>query len=105
MLSPYLSFGKQVTSTIVGVIWLFILRLVLITVGRSPAASHSLIPVITSVLDRGCTSFSTINADSDELPSEEQPTNKLKIVISHTVLLIGFIRMCPCQTRDVSRGK
>jgi hypothetical protein len=39
------------------------------------------------------------------LPSEEQPANKLKVVISHTVLLIGFIRMCPCQTHDVSRGK
>ena len=40
------------------------LRLVLITTGRIPARSHSLMPVITSILESGGTSFSTCRLET-----------------------------------------
>jgi hypothetical protein len=64
MVAPYLNLGRQVTSTIVGTTWLFTFRLVLITIGRMPALSHSLMPAITSALDSGAISLSTVSEDA-----------------------------------------
>ena len=58
------SFGKQVTSTTLGINWLLTLRLVLITTGRIPARSHSLMAAITSILDSGGISFSTCRLET-----------------------------------------
>jgi hypothetical protein len=97
MVSPYLSFGKQVISIIVGTGCPLTLRFVLTTTGRIPALSHSLIPAITSVRDSGATSFSTETTDSCGVGAAH-PTSA-----THSIA-IGFIAICPYQIHGSSLG-
>jgi hypothetical protein len=88
----HLNLGRQVISTTAGTFWLLTLRLVLITIGRMPAFSHSAIPFMTSARVNGGTSLSTANAElASELDKTEHPVSIAPVIAK--LVIVGMMNV------------